>query len=437
MTSEEIVRLSKKHSIFEWTAQGTVDPLPVAHAKGIYFWTPDGKRFIDFNSQLMCVNIGHGDPRLVAAIQKQAAELTYVTPSMTTEARARLGAKLAEIAPGDIDVFFFTNGGAEANENAIKIARSYTGRQKIVSFYRSYHGATAAAMAATGEPRNWWQAPLPGFVHVLSPYHGLARGMDSADDALRYLDEVIQLEGPQSVAAIIIEPVTGTNGILIPPDGYLPGVRALCDKYGIVLIADEVMTGFGRTGSWFAVNHWNVVPDILTMAKGITSAYVPLGAVGMRQKIADAFTAAPFPSGLTYSGHTLACAAALATIDVYEADDLIEKARHAGKLMAELLADLASRHASVGAVRSIGLFGVVELVRNPKTLEPMAPFNGTSPEMIALGKFFRREGLFTFVRWNYFFTNPPLCITESELREAFAIIDRALAITDAAVQEST
>jgi len=437
MTSDDIVALSKKHTIFEWSAQGTVDPLPVARAKGIYFWTPDGKRFIDFNSQLMCVNIGHGDPRVVAAIQKQAAELTYVTPSMTTEARARLGAKLAEIAPGDIDVFFFTNGGAEANENAIKIARSYTGRPKIVSFYRSYHGATAAAMAATGEPRNWWQAPLPGFVHVLSPYHGLARGMDSAADALRYLDEVIQLEGPQSVAAIIIEPVTGTNGILIPPDGYLPGVRALCDKYGIVLIADEVMTGFGRTGSWFAVNHWNVVPDILTMAKGITSAYVPLGAVGMKRKIAEAFTAAPFPSGLTYSGHTLACAAALATIDVYEADDLIEKARQAGKLMAELLADLASRHASVGAVRSIGLFGVVELVRNRKTLELMAPFNGTSPEMIALGRFFRNEGLFTFVRWNYFFTNPPLCITESELREAFAIIDRALAITDAAALERT
>ena len=284
MTSKEIVALSKKHTIFDWVAQETVDPLPVARAKGIYFWTPDGKRFIDFNSQLMCVNIGHGDPRVVAAIQKQAAELTYVTSSMTTEPRARLGAKLAEIAPGDIDVFFFTNGGAEANENAIRIARAYTGRQKIVSFYRSYHGATAGAMAATGEPRSWWQAPLPGFVHVLSPYHGLARGMDTADDALRYLDEVIQLEGPQSIAGIIIEPVTGTNGVLIPPDGYLPGLRALCDKYGIVMIADEVMTGFGRTGAWFAVNHWNVVPDIITMAKGITSAYVPLGAVGMRQK---------------------------------------------------------------------------------------------------------------------------------------------------------
>ena len=232
MTGKETVALSKKHTIFEWIAQANVDPIPVARAQGIYFWTPEGKRFIDFNSQLMCVNIGHGDPRVLDAIQKQASQLTYVTTSMTTEARARLGAKLAEITPGDIDVFFFTNGGADANENAIKIARAYTGRQKIVSFYRSYHGATAGAMAATGEPRGWLQPPLPGFVHVMSPYHGLARGMDAADDALRYLDEVIQLEGPRSIAAIIIEPVTGTNGILIPPDGYLRGLRISATRTG-------------------------------------------------------------------------------------------------------------------------------------------------------------------------------------------------------------
>jgi taurine--2-oxoglutarate transaminase len=437
MTSHEIVELSKKHTIFEWAAQRTVDPIPVARAEGIYFWTPDGKRFIDFNSQLMCVNIGHGDARVVEAIQKQAAQLTYVTTSMTSEARARLGAKLAEIAPGDIEVFFFTNGGADANENAIRIARSYTGRQKIVSFYRSYHGATAAAMAATGEPRSWSQSPLPGFVHVLSPYHGLARGMDTADSALQYLDEVLRLEGPHTVAAVIMEPVTGTNGILIPPDGYLQGLRALCDRHGILLIADEVMSGFGRTGEWFAVDHWHVVPDIITMAKGITSAYVPLGAVGMRRTIADVFSDIPFPSGLTYGGHVLACAAAVATIAVYEQDGLIARARQTGRLMADLLADLATRHRCVGAVRSIGLFGVVELVRDRRTLEPMAPFNSTSPEMAALGRFFRENGLFTFIRWNYFFTNPPLCITESELREAFAIIDRALSIADQSVPAST
>ena len=432
MTGEEIIALTKKHTIFEYAVQGTVDPIAVAKAKGVYFWTPEGKRFLDFNSQLMCVNIGHGDPRVVKAIADQAAILTYVTPSMATEPRARLGAKLAELTPGDIDVFFFTNGGAEANENAFKIARAVTGRQKILARYRSYHGGTAAAIAATGEPRGWSQAALPGFVHVLDPYHGIERGWDSAEESLRYLEEVIQLEGPQTIAAFILESVTGTNGILIPPDGYMQGVRALCDKYGILMIADEVMSGFGRTAEWFAINHWGVVPDMITMAKGLTSAYVQLGAVGIRQGIADFFKDKPFPGGLTYSSHALACAAALATISVYEEDGLIERARQTGRLMAELLTDLAARHPSVGAVRSIGLFGIVELVRSRKTNAPMAPFNGTSPEMAALGAFFRQEGLFTFVRWNYFFTNPPLSITESELREGFAIIDRGLSITDKA-----
>ena len=436
MTGDEIIALTKKHTIFEYAAQGAVDPIPVARAKGVYFWTPEGKRFIDFNSQLMCVNIGHGDPRVLEAIQKQAAALTYVTPGMATEPRARLGAKLAQITPGDLDVFFFTNGGAEANENAFKIARAYTGRQKILARYRSYHGGTAAAIAATGEPRGWSQAALPGFVHVLDPYHGVERGWSSAEESLRYLEEVIQLEGPQTIAAFILESVTGTNGILIPPDGYMQGVRKLCDQHGILMIADEVMSGFGRTGEWFAVNHWGVVPDLITMAKGLTSAYVQLGAVGIRQGIADFFKDRPFPGGLTYSSHPLACATALATIAVYEEDHLIERARRTGVLMASLLADLASRHPCVGAVRSIGLFGIVELVRNRETRAPMAPFNGTAPEMAALGKFFREAGLFTFVRWNYFFTNPPLSITEDELREGFAIIDRALAATDASVASS-
>ena len=434
MTGDEIVALSRKHTIFEWGTQSAADPIPVARAKGVYFWTPEGQRFLDFNSQLMCVNIGHGDPRVVKAIQDQAAVLAYANPFLATEPRARLGAKLAEIAPGDIDVFFFTNAGAEANENAFKIARAFTGRQKILARYRSYHGATAAAINATGDPRRWSQPPMAGVVHVLDPYHGIERGWDTADAALRYLEEVIQLEGPQTIAAFILEPVTGTNGILVPPDGYLQGVRALCDRHGILLIADEVMSGFGRTGAWFAVNHWNVVPDILTMAKGLTSAYVQLGAVGVRRKIADHFKDTPFPSGLTYNSHPLACATALATIAVIEEDRLVDQARLRGAVMAELLAELAARHPSVGAVRSIGLFGIVELVRDRKTMEPMAPFNGTSPEMAALGKFFRREGLYTLVRWNYFFTNPPLSITDAELREGFAIIDKALAIADRAVE---
>ena len=433
MTSDEIIRLSKKHTLFEWSAQETFDPLPVAKAKGVYFWTPDGKRYLDFNSQLMCVNIGHADDRVVRAIAEQAAVLPYANPFLATEPRAKLGAKLAELTPGDIDVFFFTNGGAEANENAFKIARAFTGRQKIMARYRSYHGATGAAINATGDPRRWSQPPMPGFIHVLDPYHGIERGWDSVEAALSYLEEVIQLEGPQTIAAFILESVTGTNGILVPPDGYMQGVRALCDKHGILMICDEVMSGFGRTGAWFAVDHWDVVPDMITMAKGLTSAYVQLGAVGMRQKIADHFQKTPFPSGLTYNSHPLACATALATIAVIEEDGLIERARHTGRLMAELLKDLASRHPSVGAVRSIGLFGIIELVRNRKTMEPMAPFNGTSPEMAALSKFFRDEGLYTLVRWNYFFTNPPLPITEAELRDGFDVIDRALALTDKAV----
>jgi len=434
MTGEEIVALSKKHTITEYTAQDAVNPIPVARAKGVYFWTPEGKRFIDFNSQLMSVNIGHGDPRVIAAITAQAEKVTYVTPSMTTEVRARLGAKLAEITPGDIDAFFFTNGGAEANENAFKIARAVTGRQKILARYRSYHGGTAAAIAATGDPRGWSQPPMPGIVHVLDPYHGVARGWDDAASSLRYLEEVIQLEGPHTIAAFILETVTGTNGILVPPDGYMQGVRALCDKHGILMIADEVMSGFGRTGKWFAIEHWDVVPDMITMAKGLTSSYIQLGAVGVRRHLADHFKDKMFPGGLTYSSHPVACAAALATIAVYEEDGLIDKAAQTGVLLKTLHAELAAKHPSVGATRSIGLFGIIELVRNRQTLEPMAPLNGTSPEMAALGKFFREEGLFTFVRWNYFFTNPPLCITEQELREGIAIIDRGLEITDKAVR---
>ena len=434
LTTEEIVALNRAHTFFSWSAQGAIDPIAIDRAEGVWLYTPEGRRILDFNSQLMSVNIGHGDLRVIAAITEQAEKVTYVTPSMTTEVRARLGAKLAEITPGDIDAFFFTNGGAEANENAFKIARAVTGRQKILARYRSYHGGTAAAIAATGDPRGWSQPPMPGIVHVLDPYHGVARGWDDGATSLKYLEEVIQLEGPHTIAAFILETVTGTNGVLVPPDGYMRGVRALCDKHGILMTADEVMSGFGRTGKWFAIEHWGVVPDMITMAKGLTSSYIPLGAVGVRRPLADYFKDKMFPGGLTYSSHPVACAAALATIAVYEADGLIAKAQQTGELLKTLHADLAARHPSVGVTRSIGLFGIIELVRNRQTLEPMAPLNGTSPEMAALGKFFRDEGLFTFLRWNYFFTNPPLCITEAELRDGIAIIDRGLEITDKAVQ---
>ena len=433
MTGEEIIELSRRHTLFEWSAQAAVDPIPVARAKGIHFWTPEGKRYIDFNSQLMCVNIGHGDERVVRAIQEQAAVLPYANPFMATEVRARLGVKLAEITPGDIDAFFFTNGGAESNENAIRIARLYTGRHKIGARYRSYHGGTAGSLTLTGDPRRWASEPgIPGVFRIPDFYHGIQRGSETAEEVLARTEEVLELEGAKTVAAIIVEPVTGTNGILIPPDGYMQGLRALCDKYGILLIADEVMAGFGRTGEWFSVDHWKVKPDLISMAKGLTSAYVQLGAVGMRRQIADHFEKNVFYGGLTYNSHPLACAAALATIAVYEEDKLIENARRMGTVMRGLLEDLENRHPSVGATRNIGLFGIVELVRSKKTLEPLAPFNGSSPEMQALGKYFRQEGLYTFVRWNTFFTNPPLCITEDDLREAFRIIDRGLEITDQA-----
>ncbi len=427
LSGAEIVDLCRQHTLFEWSAQNAVDPIPVARAKGVHFWTPEGKRYLDFNSQLMCVNIGHGDERVIRAIAEQASTLAYANPFMATEARARLGQKLAQIAPGDIDVFFFTNGGADANENAIKIARAFTGRHKILARYRSYHGGTAGAMALTGDPRRWSTEPgLPGVVHVLDPYHGMARGWDSAADSLAMLEEVIQLEGPGTIAAFFLETVSGTNGILVPPDGYLEGVRALCTRHGILMVCDEVMAGFGRTGEWFAVNHWNVVPDILTMAKGLTSAYVPMGAVGVRRHIADHFREKVFMGGLTYNSHTLACATALATIGVYEEDDLIGNARRLGLVMRGLLQDLADRHPAVGAHRNIGLFGIVELARDREAKTPLAPFGGTSDEMRRLGVFFREEGLYTFTRWHTFFTNPPLCITEAELREGFAMIDRAL-----------
>ena len=434
MTGQEMVALSKKHSLYEWSAQANVDPIPVAKAKGIYFWTPEGKRFLDFNSQLMCTNIGHSHPRVVKAIQDQAATLAYANPFMATEARARLGVKLAEIAPGDMDTFFYTNGGAEAVENAIRIARVVTGRHKIMVRYRSYHGGTAGALSLTGDPRRWASEPgIPGIVRIPDFHKWGRKDPEPAAQALLDVEDIVRYEGGHTIAAVIVETVVGTNGILIPPDGYMQGLRALCDRHGILLICDEVMAGFGRTGRWFAVDHWGVVPDLMTMAKGLTSAYVQLGAVGMRPQIARVFQEKAFPGGLTYNSHPLACAAALATLAVYEDENLLENARKMGAVLNERMRDIAARHPSVGAHRNIGLFGIVELVRNRKTYEPMAPYNGTSDEMTALGRFFREKGLYTFVRWNTFFTNPPLIVTEAQLMEGLDVIDEALSITDRAV----
>ena len=435
MTADEIVELSRKYTLYEWSAQSAADPIPVDRAEGSYFYSPDGKRYLDFNSQLMSVNIGHGDKRVVDAIKAQADKLAYVNPFMAHEPRARLGKKLAELAPGDIDVFFFTNGGAEANENAIKLARQATGRWKVLARYRSYHGATGQVITATGDPRRWAaENGVWGVVRVPDTQPWGEPGPRPVDELLRETERVILYEGPQTIAAFILEPVVGTNGILIPPDGYLQGIREMCDRYGIWLITDEVMTGFGRTGKWWAVDNWGVVPDLITMAKGLTSSYLPLGAVGMRRSVAEAFRDKVFFGGLTYNSHPMGCAAALATIAVYEEDGLIERAARMGEVMRGHHQRLMAKHPSVGAVRNIGMFGMIDVVRSRSPYEPIAPYNGTSDEMKAIAKFIRDNGMYTMFRWNGIHTNPPLTISEDELAEGFAIIDKALDISDQAVR---
>lgn len=441
MTAAEIIDLTKRHTIFSWSAQASVNPIAMVRGEGIYFWDADGKRYIDMNSQLMCVNIGHGDKRVIEAIKRQADELVYAGPGMATPVRARFGRMLAELTPGDLNHFFFTLGGAEANENAIRIARMVTGRQKIMARYRSYHGATTGAISLTGDPRRWANEPgLPGVVRFFDPYKyrsHLYRDGDSDESftqrCLEQLEETIAYEGPHTIAAIFLETVTGTNGLIVPPDGYLQGVRAICDRHGILLVADEVMCGLGRTGRWFAVDHWNVVPDMISMAKGLTSAYLPLGAVAMSDRIASYFDRNVFYGGLTYNAHPMSIAAAEACLQVMIDDDMVGHTQRMGHVLADLHQQMKDKHPSVGDVRSIGLFGVLELVRNRATREPMAPFNGTSPEMQKLGGYLREQGMYAFVNWNNLFTNPPLCIAEEQLREAFAVIDRALEITDAAV----
>ena len=441
ISESDILPLSLEHTFWTWSAQAKVDPIPVTRAQGVYFWDVDGKRYLDLNSMVMCVNIGHGDQRVIDAIIEQARQLPFAGPPMATKPRAVLGKILAEITPGDLDRFLFTLGGADANENAIKLARAYTGRHKILARYRSYHGATAGAMAVTGDPRRvgWEPNLMPGVVHFLDPYryrstfHRSNPDISEADfcqDYLNHLEEIIQYEGPETIAAIFIETVTGTNGVIVPPDGYLQGVRTLCDRYGILLIADEVMSGFGRTGKWFAVEHWNVVPDLMTMAKGLTSGYAPLGAVAMRPKIAEFFNQRTYVGGLTYNSHPISLAAAIANIQVIQADHLVEKAAAMGPVLHRMLADLGEQHPSVGEVRSIGLFGIIELVRDRRTKEPMAPWNSTSPEMNAFRKYLLDHGIFLYTHWHTALIIPPLIISEEQLADGFAVLDEALAITD-------
>ena len=438
MSSEEMIRLCKQHTMYSWARGDAVDPIPVERAEGVYMYTPDGRRFLDFNSQLMCVNIGHGHPRVTEAVRRQMEQVSFVYPGTATEIRARMGKLLAEIVPGNLNCFFFTLGGAEANENAIRAARLYSGRSKILARYRSYHGGTNATLTLTGDPRRIPSEPgLPGVVHVMDPrpydYSFGETDAEIVENNLRYLSEVIDYEGPQTIAAMIVETVTGTNGVLPPPEGYFPALRKLLDRHGILLICDEVMCGFGRTGKLFAFEHFGVVPDILTMAKGLTSAYLPLGCMGVSDPIADHFRKNVFWGGLTYSAHPAGLAAAEAAIHVLIDEGMIENAAKMQSVMRREMDRLVARHPSAAEGRAIGLFGIMDVRRNSRG-DLIAPYNGSHPAMDELGSFFRKNGLFTFVRWSHFMCNPPLCITEEQLLEGFAIIDRGLEITDAAFE---
>ena len=393
----------RAHVFHSWSAQGTLNPVVVAGAEGAWFWDEGGKRYLDFASQLVNVNIGHQHPKLLAAIKAQADVLCTIGPSMGSEARSEAARLICEVAPGDLDMVFFTNGGAEATENAARMARLYTGRTKILSMYRSYHGATSAAIAMTGDPRRWASDAFasPGHVHFWGPYPYRSPffSSDEAEEgtrALKHLEDTIAMEGPNTVAAIILEPVVGTNGILVPPPGYLQGVRELCDRFGIMLISDEVMAGFGRCGEWFAIDHWNVKPDLISFAKGVNSGYVPLGGVIISRPIANHFSERVYPGGLTYSGHPLACASAVASINLFKEEKVIEAARNLGEnVIGPGLADLQARHPSIGEVRGLGAFWAIEFVKDRDTREPLVPFNAAGPAakpMADLGAGMQRAG---------------------------------------------
>lgn len=434
------VQLCKKHTIFSWSAQNSVDPIHVEKAKGIYFWDERGKRYTDLSSQLVCSNIGHGHPKMIQAIKDQADKLAYVAPSMVTSVRGELGELLSKHTPGDLNKFVFTTGGAETNETAVKIARNYTGRFKILSRYRSYHGGTNLTGNITGEPRRWDSEPGVGYVKTFDPHKYRSQLYQEGDSdetfsnkCLQQLEETLMYENPYSVAAIFLETVTGSNGIIIPPDGYLQGVRKICDKYGIMMVCDEVMCGMGRTGEWFAVDHWKVVPDMMSIAKGITSAYLPLGALAVKPSIASIYDNKPFTSGSTYQNHPMCLAAGVANIKIMEEENIVKGSRMMGNVLKNHLNNLKTDHVSVGDVRSIGLFGCIELVKNRLTKEPMCDDNKKEP-MKEFRQFLRNMGIHTMINSNIVQISPPLCINVYQLKEAVDILDLALKITDKYVE---
>lgn len=443
-TAEAQVRSDDRNHVFHsWSAQAAIDPLPVAGGAGSTFWDYSGKKYLDFSSQLVNLNLGHQHPRLVEAIKRQADRLATIQPAFANDVRGELARLLAERAPGSLNKVFFTNGGADANEHAVRMARHHTGRRKILAAYRSYHGGTTTAMSLTGEPRRWANDPGDAsVVHFFGPYpYRSAFHANSAEQetqrALEHLESVIQLEGPGTVAGIILETVVGTNGVLIPPPGYLQGVREICDRYDLVYIADEVMVGFGRIGEWFAVDAFDVVPDLLTFAKGVNSGYVPLGGVLISDAIAETFAHRAYPGGLTYSGHPLACAVGVETVHVFEEEQILERVRDLGeRVVRPELERWQREHPSVGEIRGKGLFWAVELVKNKDTGEPLVPFNASgeaAAPMNAVAAACKAEGLWPFTHFNRVHVAPPLVISEEELRRGLSIIDRALAQADALV----
>src|SRR5829696_7114220 len=435
---QQIVEDAKRYVLYSWSVQDAINPIAVAGGEGRYFWDYDGKRYLDFASQLVNLSLGHQHPKLVAAIQEQAAKVCTIGPPMATEPRSTLARMLAEVTPGDLAMSFFTNGGAEANENAIKLARWYTGRHKVIARYRSYHGATAGAITLTGDPRRWAAEPgLPGVVRMLDPYtYRCPAGHPDPCPVCTgapHLEEILAYEGAHTVAAVILETVVGTNGIIVPPDGYLQAIRETCDRHGIVLVFDEVMAGFGRTGRWFACDNWDVVPDILTMAKGINSGYVPLGAMTVSEPIADWLRDKYLAGGLTYSGHPLACAAAVASIEAFQEEGIVENAAEHGAYLAEALPALAERHPSIGDVRGLGLFWGLELVKNRETREPLVPYNATGEALAPVARLQKaalEAGLYLMAHWNVVMICPPLTITCEELDDGLAILDDLLSLAD-------
>jgi taurine--2-oxoglutarate transaminase len=438
-SSKEIIQNNLDYTLFSWSKQKGINPIAIKEAKGVYLYDYDGQKYIDFSSGLMNVNIGHGNQRVTDAVVKQMQQVAYVTPSCVTEVRGELGKKIASIAPKGLTKTLFTVCGATAIDNAIKLARLYTGRHKIITKYRAFHGASYAAMSAGGDPRKLAadSQQAPNFVHVEDPFcyrcpFGQTFGKCQYE-CVSHIERVIDFEGPQNVAAILMEGESGSSGCIKYPKDYFTKLRAICDKHGILLIIDEVMSGWGRTGKWFGIENHDVIPDMIATAKGITSGYIPFGALIVSEKISKHYDDNVLWLGLTYSAHAVGCAAALETLKIYEDENLIENAATMGNYLNEKIELLKQKHPSIGDWRNTGLLGCLEIVKNKVTKEPMAPFNAKPNEMEIMNKVaakIKELGMYTFVRWNYVFIAPPLCITKTEIDEGLAIISEALKIAD-------